>query len=186
MSDKTSIKAVRTNPGPMILWAAIIVGGVAYLIIKNRRNRGGRQGEPAADKAAERRPPIVDPRELRWVWLTHDDAGVAGGDDMPGPAPQFFFAPDQMRKRISDWGREGLDQRFADAWRTFAPVVAKPTYITWLTLAFMTTASVASLRLTAWRRARPCSLRHRGRAHATSASPARGRRGSRGPGWPRR
>ena len=29
--------------------AAIIVGGIAYLIIKNRRNRGGRQGEPAAD-----------------------------------------------------------------------------------------------------------------------------------------
>src|SRR3712207_9596182 len=37
--------------------------------------------------------------------------------------PAIFFAPDQMRKRIGDWGREGLDQRFADAWRTFAPVV---------------------------------------------------------------
>ena len=35
----------------------------------------------------------------------------------------MFFAPDQMRKRIGEWGREGLDQRFADAWRTFAPVV---------------------------------------------------------------
>ena len=35
----------------------------------------------------------------------------------------MFFAPDQMRKRIGDWGRAGLDQRFADAWRTFAPVV---------------------------------------------------------------
>jgi hypothetical protein len=28
-----------------------------------------------------------------------------------------------MRKRIGDWGREELDQRFAEAWRSFAPVV---------------------------------------------------------------
>jgi hypothetical protein len=33
----------------------------------------------------------------------------------------MFFAPDQMRKRIGDWGREELDRRFADAWRGFAP-----------------------------------------------------------------
>ena len=32
--------------------AAIIVGGVVYLIVKNRRNRGGRPGEPAADAAS--------------------------------------------------------------------------------------------------------------------------------------
>jgi membrane protein DedA with SNARE-associated domain len=32
--------------------AATIVIGVAYLIIKNRRNRGGTQGEPAADAAS--------------------------------------------------------------------------------------------------------------------------------------
>jgi Protein of unknown function (DUF2855) len=35
----------------------------------------------------------------------------------------LFFAPDQIRKRIGDWGREGLDQRFAEAWRRFAPAV---------------------------------------------------------------
>lgn len=34
-----------------------------------------------------------------------------------------FFAPDQMRKRLGDWGRDGLDQRFAQAWRRFAPSV---------------------------------------------------------------
>jgi uncharacterized protein DUF2855 len=28
-----------------------------------------------------------------------------------------------MRKRTGDWGREGLDQRFAEAWQRFAPVV---------------------------------------------------------------
>jgi hypothetical protein len=38
-------------------------------------------------------------------------------------ATEFFFAPDQMRKRSVDWGREGLDKRFSDAWRRFAEVV---------------------------------------------------------------
>ncbi len=34
-----------------------------------------------------------------------------------------FFAPDQMRKRAQDWGRDGLDERFASAWRRFATTV---------------------------------------------------------------
>ncbi len=34
----------------------------------------------------------------------------------------MFFAPTQMRKRTAEWGREGLDRRFGDAWRAFAPV----------------------------------------------------------------
>jgi len=38
-------------------------------------------------------------------------------------ADEFFFAPTRMRKRSEDWGREGLDQRFADAWQRFAGVV---------------------------------------------------------------
>jgi hypothetical protein len=55
------------------------------------------------------------------VGVTHQEAASAGTLAETGPA--MFFAPDQMRKRIGEWGREGLDQRFADAWRTFAPVV---------------------------------------------------------------
>jgi hypothetical protein len=39
------------------------------------------------------------------------------------PRTSFFFAPDQMRKRTGDWGREVLDQRFAEAWLRFAPTV---------------------------------------------------------------
>ncbi|MEV0560475.1 DUF2855 family protein [Dactylosporangium sp. NPDC050588] len=39
-------------------------------------------------------------------------------------AGQVFFAPDQMRKRTADWGREGLDRRFAEAWRRFAAAAA--------------------------------------------------------------
>jgi hypothetical protein len=55
------------------------------------------------------------------VGVTHQQAATAG--TLADTGPGMFFAPDQMRKRIGDWGREGLDQRFADAWRTFAPVV---------------------------------------------------------------
>ena len=54
------------------------------------------------------------------VGVTHQEAAPAGTLDQTGPA--MFFAPDQMRKRIGDWGREGLDRRFAEAWREFAPV----------------------------------------------------------------
>ena len=55
------------------------------------------------------------------VGVTHQVPSTAGTLADTGPA--MFFAPDQMRKRIGDWGREGLDRRFAEAWRTFAPVV---------------------------------------------------------------
>jgi len=55
------------------------------------------------------------------VGVTHQEAASAGTLADTGPA--MFFAPDQMRKRIGEWGRGGLDQRFAEAWRTFAPVV---------------------------------------------------------------
>ncbi|RDI22992.1 DUF2855 family protein [Lentzea flaviverrucosa] len=32
---------------------------------------------------------------------------------------EFFFAPDQLRKRTTDWGSDGLAQRFGEAWRGF-------------------------------------------------------------------
>jgi hypothetical protein len=34
-------------------------------------------------------------------------------------AGEVFFAPVQMRKRTVDWGRDGLDARFGEAWRRF-------------------------------------------------------------------
>ncbi|BAL89560.1 hypothetical protein AMIS_43400 [Actinoplanes missouriensis 431] len=39
-------------------------------------------------------------------------------------AGEVFFAPVQMRKRRQDWGRDGLDQRFAEAWQRFAGAAA--------------------------------------------------------------
>jgi hypothetical protein len=52
------------------------------------------------------------------VGVTHQDQ--AGAQALAGPRTTVFFAPDQMRKRVGDWGREGLDQRFAAAWQPFA------------------------------------------------------------------
>ncbi|WP_433117411.1 DUF2855 family protein [Micromonospora sp. CA-246542] len=39
-------------------------------------------------------------------------------------AGEVFFAPVQMRKRSRDWGRDGLDARFTDAWQRFVPKVS--------------------------------------------------------------
>jgi hypothetical protein len=41
-------------------------------------------------------------------------------DSMAG---EVFFAPNQMRKRSQDWGRDGLDAKFAEAWQGFAAAV---------------------------------------------------------------
>jgi hypothetical protein len=54
------------------------------------------------------------------VGVTHQDGSRAG--TLAGARPTGFFAPDRMTTRTADWGREGLDQRFGDAWRRFAPV----------------------------------------------------------------
>jgi len=53
------------------------------------------------------------------VGVTHQE--TAGSAALGGPHTTVFFAPDQMRKRTADWGRDGLDERFADAWSEFAP-----------------------------------------------------------------
>ncbi|MFI5914059.1 DUF2855 family protein [Dactylosporangium sp. NPDC051541] len=39
-------------------------------------------------------------------------------------AGEVFFAPTRIRKRTVDWGRDGLDARFAAAWDRFAEVAA--------------------------------------------------------------
>jgi hypothetical protein len=42
---------------------------------------------------------------------------------LPGAEPQFFFAPDQIRKRTKDWGPEGVQKRFGNAWAGFTKLV---------------------------------------------------------------
>jgi uncharacterized protein DUF2855 len=53
------------------------------------------------------------------VGATHHDRMGQVPDGLPGPRPMFFFAPDRVTKRSADWGREGLEQRLAEAWRPY-------------------------------------------------------------------
>jgi hypothetical protein len=53
------------------------------------------------------------------VGFTHRQP-PAGENPLPGPAPRFFFAPDEIAHR----GRE-LALRYAEAWRDFAPVATR-------------------------------------------------------------
>jgi hypothetical protein len=50
------------------------------------------------------------------------------GGDLPGPKPVFFFAPDRIRKRATDWGAGGLDERHDAAWAPF--VADAPRWLT--------------------------------------------------------
>jgi hypothetical protein len=53
------------------------------------------------------------------VGATHHDRMGELPAALPGPRPAFFFAPDRVAKRSADWGREGLEQRLAEAWRPY-------------------------------------------------------------------
>ena len=56
---------------------------------------------------------------------THWDA-LTGGSGLPGPRPTLFFAPAQIKKRMTDWGQADLQQRIGAAWRVFLGAVAAP------------------------------------------------------------
>ena len=48
---------------------------------------------------------------------TQDDAG---GDELPGPAPSLFFAPDWLLKRTRDWGPGAVEERMLAELMPFA------------------------------------------------------------------
>ena len=52
------------------------------------------------------------------VGATHWDARQ-GAQNLPGPAPQLFFAPSRVAQRTKDWGPGGLQERFQGAWTEF-------------------------------------------------------------------
>ena len=54
------------------------------------------------------------------VGVTHHDQLASNADEMPGVKPTFFFAPDRIRKRGSDWGTPELERKVAEAWHPFA------------------------------------------------------------------
>lgn len=53
------------------------------------------------------------------VGATHHDRMGAVPDSLPGPPPTFFFAPDRVAKRTTEWGRDGFETRVAAAWRPY-------------------------------------------------------------------
>ena len=53
------------------------------------------------------------------VGATHWEA-KPGPTNLPGPKPEFFFAPARIVKRTSDWGSSGLQERLGSAWTNFA------------------------------------------------------------------
>ena len=47
------------------------------------------------------------------------EADKIAGERLPGARPTLFFAPAQIKKRTTDWGPGGVQERFALAWRKF-------------------------------------------------------------------
>ena len=45
---------------------------------------------------------------------------------LPGPRPQFFFAPNQIAKRNTDWGPAEFNRRYGEAERAFFARAADP------------------------------------------------------------
>lgn len=62
------------------------------------------------------------------VGATHWDA-PRPDQALAGPAPKMFFAPDVVKKRITDWGPAGFQQKLADAWASFLPTARKTTRV---------------------------------------------------------
>ncbi len=53
------------------------------------------------------------------VGATHWEQ-VGAVADLAGPRPQMFFAPDQIQRRVADWGSAGFDERVSAAYGAFA------------------------------------------------------------------
>ena len=55
------------------------------------------------------------------VGATHWEEADAGTDDLPGPAPELFFAPTHIERLTEELGGPELQRRMAEAWGAFAP-----------------------------------------------------------------
>lgn len=53
------------------------------------------------------------------IGATHWDRTGGGDEGLPGPEPEFFFAPGQIQKRAADWGPAELQRRLGEAWQGF-------------------------------------------------------------------
>ncbi|HVY88912.1 MAG TPA: DUF2855 family protein [Hyphomonadaceae bacterium] len=62
------------------------------------------------------------------VGATHWDA-PRPNQTLAGPAPTMFFAPDIVKKRMTDWGPAGFQQRLGAAWVAFLPTASRTTRV---------------------------------------------------------
>lgn len=53
------------------------------------------------------------------IGATHWEAQSAAEEDLPGPKPEFFFAPGQIQKRSKQWGPGELQRRIAAGWNGY-------------------------------------------------------------------
>ncbi len=53
------------------------------------------------------------------IGATHWEERSGGDEGLPGPKPEFFFAPGQIQKRSAEWGPHELQQRLASSWSDF-------------------------------------------------------------------
>ncbi len=63
------------------------------------------------------------------VGATHWEDVGSGTEDLPGPKPEFFFAPTQVTKRGEEWGQGELMRRMGDAFGQFLETAPE-----WLTV----------------------------------------------------
>jgi hypothetical protein len=54
------------------------------------------------------------------VGLTQSHSMDLGVDDLPGPKPALFFAPERIAVRNNEWGQGGVNQRFDEVWHELA------------------------------------------------------------------
>ena len=58
------------------------------------------------------------------VGASHWDQRGGMPSQLPGPAPEMFFAPSQAEKRVAEWGGHGFQQRLGEVWLGFNDFVA--------------------------------------------------------------
>jgi hypothetical protein len=53
------------------------------------------------------------------VGATHWEESAPSDESLPGPKPEFFFAPGQGQKRTAEWGPDEFQKRLGAAWAGF-------------------------------------------------------------------
>ena len=84
-------------------------------------------GNPALLAAVHQHLPLL--RHSMAVGFTHAGAqALAAPSALPGPSVELFFAPNQIKKRSTEWGTDGFAQRMAQAWHAFRARVSAPAH----------------------------------------------------------